>query len=142
MGKYQGRLAGDVIVGRDTVDIADHGMIPRITFTDPQVCVVGPSEAEAHDKGIDVRTVEYGTGDVSGASTLGKGIKGTSELVIDASREVIVGATFTGRGVQELLHSATIGIVGEVPLRRLWHAVPLLPTVSEVWLRLLEEYGL
>ena len=41
----------------------------------------------------------------------------------------------------ELLHSATIAVVGEVPLDRLWHAVPSYPTISEVWLRLLEAYG-
>jgi pyruvate/2-oxoglutarate dehydrogenase complex dihydrolipoamide dehydrogenase (E3) component len=54
----------------------------------------------------------------------------------------VVGATFTGPGVQELLHSATVAVAGEVPLERLWHAVPSFPTLSEVWLRLLETYGL
>ena len=34
-----------------------------------------------------------------------------------------------------------IAIVGEVPVKRLWHAVPSYPTVSEVWLRLLETLG-
>ncbi len=142
MGKYQARLAADVIAGRDVRDVADHDMVPRVTFTDPQVCAVGLTEQQARERGLEVRTVEYGTGDVAGAYTLGNGIKGTSKLVIDEARGVIVGATFTGPGVQELLHSATIAIVGEVPLERLWHAVPSFPTVSEVWLRLLEAYGL
>ena len=62
--------------------------------------------------------------------------------MIDENRGIVVGATFTGQETQELLHSATIAVVGEVPLDRLWHAVPSFPTVSEVWLRLLEEYGL
>jgi hypothetical protein len=44
--------------------------------------------------------------------------------------------------VAELLHSATIAIAGTVDLHTLWHAVPSFPTVSEVWLRLLETYGL
>ena len=102
----------------------------------------GGTEADARKKGIDVRVVSYGTGDVAGAYTRGNGIAGTSQLVIDESRKVVVGATFTGPDVQELLHSATVAIVAEVPLDRLWHAVPSFPTVSEVWLRLLEEYGL
>ena len=142
MGKYQARVASDVIAGRDALDVADHGMVPRVTFTDPQVAAVGWTEAQAREQGIDIRTVEYGTGDVAGAYTLGNGVSGTSKLVIDEARNVIVGATFTGPGIQELLHSATIAIVGEVPLERLWHAVPSFPTVSEVWLRLLEAYGL
>ncbi|HEY8200636.1 MAG TPA: pyridine nucleotide-disulfide oxidoreductase, partial [Actinomycetota bacterium] len=142
MGKYQGRIAADAILGREVADIADHGAVPRVTFTDPQVAAVGLTEGEAAERGIPVRAVSYGTGDVPGAHTLGNGIKGTSHLVIDERRRVIVGATFTGPGVQELVHAATIAIVGEVPLDRLWHAVPSFPTVSEVWLHLLETYGL
>ena len=142
MGKYQARLSGDVILGKDVVDVADDGMVPRVTFTDPQVCAVGLTESEARGRGIDVRVVSYGTGDVSGAATMGNGITGTSQIVVDEARRVIVGATFTGPGIQELLHSATIAIVGQVTMDRLWHAVPSFPTVSEVWLRLLEAYGL
>ncbi|MST34246.1 pyridine nucleotide-disulfide oxidoreductase, partial [Acidimicrobiaceae bacterium USS-CC1] len=51
---------------------------------------------------------------------------------------VVVGATFVGSDVAELLHSATVAVVGKVPLDLLWHCVPSYPTVSEVWLRLLE----
>jgi dihydrolipoamide dehydrogenase len=142
MGKYQGRLAGDVIGGRDAEDLADHGVVPRVTFTDPQVCAVGPTEAAARQAGLDVRVVRTDTGGVAGAYILGNGVAGTSQLVVDQARRVVVGATFTGPGVQELLHSATIAVAGQVPLERLWHAVPSFPTVSEVWLRLLEAYGL
>jgi dihydrolipoamide dehydrogenase len=105
------------------------------------VCAVGLTEAQAREKGVNVRSLKYATGDVPGAYTAGNGIKGTSFLVIDEDRGVVVGATFTGPAMQELLHSATVAIVGEVPLTRLRHAVPSFPTVSEVWLHLLEEYG-
>jgi pyruvate/2-oxoglutarate dehydrogenase complex dihydrolipoamide dehydrogenase (E3) component len=142
MGKYQGRVAGDVILGRDAEDLADHGVVPRVTFTDPQVCAVGPTEAEARRAGLDVRVVRTDTGGVAGAYVQGNGIAGTSQLVVDQARRVVVGATFTGPGTQELLHSATVAVAGQVPLERLWHAVPSFPTVSEVWLRLLEAYGL
>ena len=139
MGKYQARLAGDAILGKEVRAIAP---VPRVTFTDPQVCAVGLTEAQARSAGIDVRVVTHPTGSVAGAYLLGNGVAGTSQMVVDEARRVIVGATFTGPGVAELLHSATIAIVGEVSLDRLWHAVPSFPTVSEVWLRLLEEYGL
>jgi len=142
MGKYHGRLAGDAILGREVQAIADDRALPRVTFTDPQVAAVGLTEEQARERGIEVRAVAYGTGDVAGAYTRGNGIRGTSKLVVDAARTVIVGATFTGPDVQELLHSATIATVAEVPLETLWHAVPSFPTVSEVWLRLLEAYGL
>jgi pyruvate/2-oxoglutarate dehydrogenase complex dihydrolipoamide dehydrogenase (E3) component len=106
------------------------------------VCAVGRTEAEARAAGIDVAVVATPTGDVPGAYTQGEGVKGTSQLVIDDHRRVVVGATFTGPGTQELLHSATVAIAGEVPVEWLWHAVPSFPTVSEVWLHLLEAYGL
>jgi pyruvate/2-oxoglutarate dehydrogenase complex dihydrolipoamide dehydrogenase (E3) component len=142
MGKYHGRLAGDAILGKQVRAIADAIALPRVTFTDPQVAAVGLTEEQARASGMEIRAVDYGTGDVAGAYTRGNGIKGTSKLVVDQPRGVLVGATFTGPDVQELLHSATIAIVGEVPLETLWHAVPSFPTVSEVWLRLLETYGL
>ncbi len=142
MGKYQARLVGDVILGKDVRDTSSTAAVTRVSFTDPQVAAVGLTEAQAREKGIDVRVVSVGTGSVAGASTLGNGISGTSQIVVDETRRVLVGATFTGPGVQELLHSATVAIVGEVTVDRLWHAVPAFPTVSEVWLRLLEAYGL
>jgi dihydrolipoamide dehydrogenase len=141
MGKYQGRLAADVILGRAGPDGVTP-VVPRVTFTDPQVCAVGPTEEQARSAGLPVRAVTYGTGDVPGAYVRGNGIRGTSKLVVDADRNVVLGATFTGPGVQELLHSATIAVVGAVPLERLWHAVPSFPTVSEVWLHLLEGCGM
>jgi pyruvate/2-oxoglutarate dehydrogenase complex dihydrolipoamide dehydrogenase (E3) component len=113
---------------------------PRVVFTSPEIAAVGLTEAKAREEGIAVRIVEHDIGRVAGAATLGKGYKGTCKLVIDASKGTIVGATFVGPRTGELLHSATIAIIGEVPLQSLWHAVPAFPTLSEVWLRLLEAY--
>jgi dihydrolipoamide dehydrogenase len=123
-------------------DRSSADVVPRVTFTDPQVSAVGLTSAQARERGLRIRTVEYGTGDVPGAYTQGRGGGGTSLLVVDEDARVIVGATFTGPNTQELLHGATIAISARVPLDELWHAVPAFPTVSEVWLRLLETYGL
>jgi len=142
MGKYHGRIAAAAILGQETADIASHGIVPRVTFTDPQVCAVGTTLAEAQAAGLRVTAVSTPTGDVPGAYTQGNGIRGTSQLVIDDDHRTVAGATFTGPGVQELLHSATVAISGGVTVDRLWHAVPSFPTVSEVWLHLLEAYGL
>jgi dihydrolipoamide dehydrogenase len=139
-GKYQARIAGAHIAGLDTRAWGDSKATPRVVFTNPKVAAVGMTESAAHEAGIAVRTVEYDIGQVAGAATLGRGYHGTSKLVIDADRRVIVGATFIGPVVGELLHAATIAIVGEVPLDDLWHAVPAFPILSEVWLRLLETY--
>ncbi|KGM01330.1 FAD-dependent oxidoreductase [Cellulomonas cellasea] len=121
---------------------ADHAAVPQVVFGCPEVAWVGRTEQEARDAGLDVRTVRYAIGSVAGASVAADGYAGTAQLVLDEQRGTIVGATFTGPDAAELLHAATIGVVGEVPLDRLWHAVPAYPTVSEVWLRLLETAGL
>jgi dihydrolipoamide dehydrogenase len=150
MGKYQGRLCADVIVSRARGEEPPEGLraradtfgAPSVVFTDPQVASVGRTEAEAREAGVRVRTVEYDIGSVSGASLLADGYRGRAKIVVDEDRRVVVGATFVGQDVAELLHSATVAVVGEVPLDSLWHAVPSYPTISEVWLRLLETYGL
>lgn len=143
MGKYQARIVSDAILkGTTTEAWADDRAVPAVVFTDPQIASVGSTEQQARDSGADIRVVRHGTGEVAGAAVHGQGIKGTSQLVIDDARRVIVGATFTGPGIGEMLHAATIAIVGEVPLDTLVHAVPAFPTISEVWLRLLEAYGL
>jgi pyruvate/2-oxoglutarate dehydrogenase complex dihydrolipoamide dehydrogenase (E3) component len=139
MGKYQGRVAGDVIAGRRPAPVTD--VVPRVTFTDPQVCAVGKTEEQARRALLPVRTALHGTGEVPGSYVQGNGRGGTSMLVADTERRTLVGATFTGQGVQELLHSATVAIVGGLTLDTLRDAVPSFPTVSEVWLNLLEQYG-
>jgi pyruvate/2-oxoglutarate dehydrogenase complex dihydrolipoamide dehydrogenase (E3) component len=139
MGKYHGRIAAAAILG---ADVAASDVVPRVTFTDPQVCAVGRTEAQARTAGLRVTVVRTPTGEVPGAYTQGNGIRGTSQLVIDDERRIIVGATFTGPGLAELLHSATVAIVGGVTVDQLQHAVPSFPTVSEVWLHLLQAYGL
>jgi pyruvate/2-oxoglutarate dehydrogenase complex dihydrolipoamide dehydrogenase (E3) component len=142
MGKYQGRLAADHILGKPVELRSDGAQSPRVTFTDPQVAAVGHTEASAREAGLNVRAVEVGSGANAGGSFYGRGAPGTARIVVDTDRRVIVGATFTGPDIGESIHAATIAVIGEVPLERLWHAVPSFPTRSELWLRLLEEYGL
>ncbi|MFI2752855.1 dihydrolipoyl dehydrogenase family protein [Cellulomonas sp. P22] len=160
-GKYDARVVGDVIAARFSEHAsaqaaaeraagpwsryratADHTAVPQVTFTRPEVSSVGLTEQAALEAGIDVRTVRYDLRSVSGASVSADKYAGTAQLVLDSARGVVVGATFTGPDAAELLHAATIAVVAEVPLDRLWHAVPSYPTVSEVWLRLLEAAGL
>jgi pyruvate/2-oxoglutarate dehydrogenase complex dihydrolipoamide dehydrogenase (E3) component len=145
MGKYQARLAADHILGRTgpTTDLRSDGRLsPRVIFTEPQVAAVGHTLQSAEDAGLHVRAVDTSIEGNAGGSFVGHGAPGTARIVVDEDRKVIVGATFTGVDVAESLHAATIAVIGEVPLERLWHAVPCFPTRSELWLYLLEAYGL
>jgi pyruvate/2-oxoglutarate dehydrogenase complex dihydrolipoamide dehydrogenase (E3) component len=142
MGKYQGRLAADRILGRELPLRSDGPLSPRVTFTEPQVAAVGHTLASAQEAGIDARAVDVPTGGNPGGSFVGKGAPGTARIVVDEQRRVIVGATFTGVEVAEAIHAATIAVIAEVSLDDLWHAVPCFPTRSELWLKLLEAYGM
>ncbi|MFJ7239877.1 dihydrolipoyl dehydrogenase family protein [Streptomyces olivaceus] len=152
-GKYQARIAGAAIAARasgvPTLDsgpwgahaaTADHDAVPQVVFTDPEAASVGLTLAEAEQAGHRVRAVDIDLATVAGASLYGEGYKGRARMVVDLEDEIVRGVTFVGPGVGELIHSATVAVVGQVPISRLWHAVPSYPTISEVWLRLLEAY--
>ena len=141
MGKYQARVAADHVLGRDTAleHGADGPLSPRVIFCDPQVAAVGHTSETAEEAGIDVEIVEVGTSANAGGSFYGRNAPGTSRLVIDKQRGVVIGATFTGAEVADFLHAATIAVVGEIPIARLRHAIPAFPTRSEIWLNLLEK---
>ncbi|MFI6691219.1 dihydrolipoyl dehydrogenase family protein [Streptomyces sp. NPDC050433] len=152
-GKYQARIAGAAIGARARqvpvletdrwgahATTADHAAVPQVVFTDPEAASVGLTLQEAEQAGHRVRAVDYEIGNVAGAGLYADGYRGHARMIVDLDTETLRGVTFVGPGVGELLHSATVAVAGEVPIDRLWHAVPSYPTISEVWLRLLETY--
>ncbi|WP_037161547.1 dihydrolipoyl dehydrogenase family protein [Rhodococcoides fascians] len=147
MGKYQARVVGDVIAaradgkplnGKRFTASADHGQVPQVVFTPLQVASVGLTEKQARSADIDVEILRVDI-EVAGSSLQQDDYSGHAQLVVDRAKDIVVGATFVGPGVDELVHAATVAVVGKVTLDDLWHAVPSYPTVSEVWLRLLES---
>jgi pyruvate/2-oxoglutarate dehydrogenase complex dihydrolipoamide dehydrogenase (E3) component len=142
MGKYQAWVAAENLLGRDAKAIAEGIGSPRVTFTDPQVAAVGKTLAAAREAGIDARAVDVPTDGTAGASFQGKDTGGTSRLVVDQGKGVIVGATFSGFETADFLQAATVAIVGGVPVERLRHAIAPYPARSEIWLKLLEKLAL
>lgn len=152
-GKYQARAAGDAIAARAAgrpvddaawgahVATADHRAVPQVTFTDPEVASIGLTAAAAEKAGLRIRVLDYDLSWIAGASVHSDDYRGQARAIVDLDRQVLVGATFAGPDVGEMLQAATIAVVGEVPIDRLWHAVPAYPTLNEVWLRWLEAYG-
>ncbi|KNC18210.1 pyridine nucleotide-disulfide oxidoreductase, partial [Arthrobacter sp. RIT-PI-e] len=153
-GKYEARMTADAIAARahgelgDTAtdwspytSTADRGAVPQVVFTDPEIAMVGRTLEQARKDGVNASETSLEIA-VGGSALHSDSYRGWAQMVVDEDRKVLVGVTFAGPEVSEMLHSATIAIVGEVPLDRLWHAVPAYPTVSEVWLRLLEQYGM
>jgi pyruvate/2-oxoglutarate dehydrogenase complex dihydrolipoamide dehydrogenase (E3) component len=150
-GKYAARIVGSAIATRSIGEVADtrpwgehaatadHVAVPQVVFTDPEVAFVGRTAAQARNAGLDVRVVDLPIA-VGGSALQADGYDGAARLVVDEARGVLAGVTFVGQDVAEMLHAATVAVAAEVPMSRLWHAVPAYPTISEVWLRLLEAY--
>jgi dihydrolipoamide dehydrogenase len=152
-GKYQARIAGAAIGARATGEpldtkpwgahatTADHSAVPQVFFTDPEAAAVGVTARQAEEAGHRVSVVDVEIGEVvMGAKLYADGYAGRARMIVDLDGGYLLGVTFVGPGVSELLHSATIAVAGQVPIDRLWHAVPCFPTITEVWLRLLEAY--
>lgn len=152
-GKYQARIAGAAIAARaagkplDTAPwgthatTADHHAVPQAFFTDPEAAAVGLTAEQAVQTGHRVRTVDVEIGEVvMGAKLYADGYSGRARMVVDEDQGYLLGVTLVGPGATEMLHSATIAVAGQVPIARLWHAVPCFPTISELWLKLLEAY--
>lgn len=152
-GKYQARVAGAAIGARasgrplDTAPwgehatTADHHAVPQAFFTDPEAAAVGLTAEQAAQRGHRAKIIDVEIGDVvTGAKLFADGYQGRARMVVDVDTRHVLGVTLVGPGVTELLHAATIAVAGQVPVDRLWHAVPCFPTISELWLRLLEAY--
>lgn len=153
-GKYEARMTGDAIAARahgllgddaapwsPYTATADHAAVPQVVFTDPEIAMVGRTLEQARKDGVNASETSLAIA-VAGSALHSDDYEGWAQMVVDEDRKVIIGVTFAGPEVSEMLHAATIAVVGEVPLDRLWHAVPAYPTVSEIWLRLLEKYGM
>lgn len=150
VGKYQARACASAIIARsknhDASDsggllaTSDRDYVPQVVFTNPEVAAVGLTEARARERKVNIRVVDCDMDGISGAALHTDGYSGHARIVVDRDRDVIIGATFVGPQVGDLLHAATVAIVGKVPISTLRHAIPCFPTVNEVWLDLLGEY--
>ena len=152
-GKYQARIASAAIAARaagQPIDTspwgphaitADYRAVPQVFFCDPPAGAVGLTADQAERAGHRIRVVDVDPGVVVlGAGLYADDYTGRARMVVDEDHGCLLGGTFVGPGVEELIHSATIAVAGQVPISRLWHAVPCFPSISEVWLRLLEAY--
>lgn len=152
-GKYQARIAGAVIAARaagqpvDTTPWGPHAVtadahaVPQVFFSAPQAGAVGLTAQQAESAGHRVRVVDVDMGEkVAGAGLYADGYTGRARMVVDEDSSCLLGVTMVGPGIEELIHSATVAVAGQVPVARLWHVVPCFPSISEVWLRLLEAY--
>ncbi|MBA9003626.1 dihydrolipoyl dehydrogenase family protein [Thermomonospora cellulosilytica] len=124
---YQADVAVRDILGQGGPS-ADYRAVPRVTFTDPEVGAVGLTEAQARERGINVRTGMTRIPASSRGWIHGRGNEGFIKLVQDADRGVLVGATSAGPNGGEVLSALAVAVHGEVPAERLRYMIYAYPT--------------
>jgi pyruvate/2-oxoglutarate dehydrogenase complex dihydrolipoamide dehydrogenase (E3) component len=130
VAKYQARIAARNILGRPCV--ADYRAVPHVVFTDPEVAVVGLSEAEAREQGIDAVSIEVDLpSSIARPYTYEREPRGSFGLVADRQRSTLVGAWAVAPLASEWIHQAVLAIRAELPLSLLEDTIAQFPSFSE-----------
>jgi dihydrolipoamide dehydrogenase len=124
-----GVVAAEVIAGADTMPVA-FDFIPRATYCQPQIASFGYSEAQAKEKGYDVKTAKFPFSANGKAQGLGDGV-GFVKIVADAKYNEILGAHMIGPDVTELLPALTLAQRWDLTADEVSRNVFAHPTLSE-----------
>jgi pyruvate/2-oxoglutarate dehydrogenase complex dihydrolipoamide dehydrogenase (E3) component len=107
---------------------ADYRALPRVTFTDPEIGAVGMTEQQARDAGLDVRTGSAQIPSSARGWIHKAGNEGFIKLVVDAGRDILVGATSAGPTGGEVLGALAVAVKAEVPVSTLRETIWAYPT--------------
>jgi len=124
-----GIVAAETIAGAETMEI-DFDMIPRATYCQPQIGSFGYSEAQAKEKGYDVKTATFPFSANAKAQGLGDAV-GFVKVVADAEHNEILGAHMIGPDVTELLPVLTLAQQWDLTADEVARNVFAHPTLSE-----------
>jgi dihydrolipoamide dehydrogenase len=124
-----GIVAAETIAGADTMPI-DYDFIPRATYCHPQIGSFGYSEAQAKEKGYDVKTATFPFAANGKAQGLGDSV-GFVKVVADATHNEILGAHMIGPDVTELLPVLTLAQKWDLTADEVARNVFAHPTLSE-----------
>jgi pyruvate/2-oxoglutarate dehydrogenase complex dihydrolipoamide dehydrogenase (E3) component len=128
MAMYQARIAAADILSREHSP-ADYSAVPRVTFTDPEVASVGLSEAQARDKGLEVKVGVAATASSARGWIHGPGAEhGVAKVVADARRNVLVGGSVMGPAAGEVLGLLVLAVRQQVPIPALRELIYPYPT--------------
>ena len=141
MSMYQADIAVHDILGEE-VSPAEYHAVPRVTFTDPEIGSVGLSEAQARDRGLDVRTGCYPVPDSARGWIHKAGNDGFIKLVADAGQGILAGASSAGPAGGEVLSMLTLAVHARVPVRRLREMIYAYPTFHRAVEAALQELDL
>jgi dihydrolipoamide dehydrogenase len=130
VGSAQGIVCAEQIAGHETVTL-NYEMMPRATYCQPQIASFGLTEAQAKERGLEVKTGRFPFQANGKALGLGEG-SGWAKIVVDAKYGEILGAHLIGPEVTELLPELTLAQMMELTPAEIARNVHAHPTLSEV----------
>ena len=132
VAKYQARIACADLLGQPAR--ADYRAVPRVIFTDPELAAVGMTAADAEAQGIEVHsaTIDLPTS-IARPYTFQENPRGTFGVVVDAKRQVLIGAWAVAPLAGEWIHQAVLAIRAEIPVPVLKDTMAQFPSFSEAF---------
>lgn len=125
----QGILCAENIAGQ-TTHALDYAMMPRVTYSSPQIASFGMTETQAKEKGIDYKIGRFNF--IANGKAVGIGEhSGFAKIIMDAKTERILGAHLIGADVSELLPELTLAAQNDLTLEAISRNVHAHPTLSE-----------
>ncbi|WP_406831404.1 dihydrolipoyl dehydrogenase [Pedococcus sp. KACC 23699] len=129
VAEAQGVVAAEHLAGAETMPV-EYDFIPRATYCHPQIASFGYSEAQAKDKGYDVKVAKFPFSANGKAMGLGDAV-GFVKIVADATHNEIIGAHLIGPDVTELLPALTLAQKWDLTADEVARNVFAHPTLSE-----------
>jgi pyruvate/2-oxoglutarate dehydrogenase complex dihydrolipoamide dehydrogenase (E3) component len=143
---HVGTYEADLVV-RDVLGVPrprDYRVVPRVTFSDPEVAAVGMTEEAARRAGLDVRTGTARIDDNERSRIDGRTF-GLVKLVADVGTGELVGGVVVAEEAGAMIHEVVAAMAGRVPASVLGDAIHAYPTLSEsvkeAFLRVAERLG-
>jgi dihydrolipoamide dehydrogenase len=133
----QGKLCAEAMAGKDTRPI-NYTMVPRATYSQPQVASFGLTEAQAEEKGLNYKAGKFPF--IANGKALGLGESGGfAKVLVDAQTGEILGAHLIGPEVSELLPELTLAWKNELTITEIGDNIHAHPTLSEVLMEAAEN---
>jgi pyruvate/2-oxoglutarate dehydrogenase complex dihydrolipoamide dehydrogenase (E3) component len=137
---YQAGIATAAILGKPKSD-ADYRALPGVTFTDPEIGLVGMTEAQAKAAGLNIRVGSSLVSDSARGRIHGPGNEGFIKLVEDADQGVLVGATSMGPWGGEVLSILALAVHARVTTQQMREMIYAYPTFHRGIESSLEDLG-
>jgi dihydrolipoamide dehydrogenase len=127
---HEGIHAVEVMAGRSPRPI-DYSMIPKCTYSRPEVASVGWTEAEAKERGYAVKVGKFQFRAIGKALVFGEA-DGFVKIVADKDTDDVLGVHMVGPHVTDLISEAALARVLNATPWEVGHTIHPHPTLSEV----------